>query len=82
SYNVAATSVATDRTRKATVIIDHTGGAKPYTIRYLKQRFNATVQTQTKSGSLTAEPDIAIVVGSDYNLAASSPVTPASTTKP
>ncbi|HUC20913.1 MAG TPA: LCP family protein [Candidatus Polarisedimenticolaceae bacterium] len=84
SYHVVATSSVPDRTRRASVIIDRTGGAKPYTIRYLKQRFNATVQSQAKAhdSSAPAEPDIAIVVGSDYNLAATSPATTTPATNP
>jgi hypothetical protein len=82
SYHVVATGVSSDRARKASVIIDRTGGAKPYTIQYLKQRFNATVQSQSKNSLSTQNvPDIAIVVGGDYSIAAK-PVTVASRTNP
>lgn len=84
SYKVVATGAASSRERKSSIIIDRTGGAKPYTVAYLKQRFNASVQTQTKSSGLAGknEPDIAIVVGSDYNLATDGSLTSTQNTKP
>lgn len=57
-----------------TVVYDYTGGKKPYTIKYLEQRFGVTAQrmslpstspTPSTSPSVGA-PEIRIILGSDY----------------
>jgi hypothetical protein len=56
-----------------TVIIDYTGGKKPYTINYLERRFGvkstrspSPSPTTDASGKAVAAPQIRIILGSDY----------------
>ena len=74
-YNVAPAANA-DTTYAKTIIYDYTNGKKPYTIKYLEERFGVTAQTATAptaspvtspaaSPTLQA-PEIRIILGSDY----------------
>lgn len=78
-YRVVSTATADDQTHLTSQIIDYSGGKKPYTLKYLQNRFHATVVRQTKPAAVVgqpAPPDIVIIVGKDYNLA---PTTAATT---
>lgn len=61
-YNVVSTITATTKTSK-TVIYDYTNGKKPETIKYLKNKFNATVTVKTIANPTV---DISVIVGDDY----------------
>jgi LCP family protein required for cell wall assembly len=79
-YNVgdpvnAASQVTT------TVIYDYTGGKKPYTINYLERRFGvksikaslpSPSPTPSTSAAAVAQPEIRIIIGSDYGKKTSS----------
>ena len=51
-------------------IIDYSGGTKPYTVGYLKNRFSAAVtrgqRPASSDHSATPQPDIVIIVGNSY----------------
>ena len=68
-YNVGAPTTASSHYSK-TVIYDYTGGKKPYTINYLQTRFGVKAQVVTVTSpapSGTVNPDIRIIIGSDYS---------------
>jgi LCP family protein required for cell wall assembly len=62
-YNVVKVGDATKKDYSQNEIIDGTQGEKPYTLRYLEQRFNTKPQTsgESQQGAIT------IIVGSEYN---------------
>jgi len=62
-YNVVSVE-KNSTTEEKTVIYDYSSGAKPYTLKYLTDRFSASVKNQPSSSSAAA--DIVIVVGKDY----------------
>jgi LCP family protein required for cell wall assembly len=72
-YNVM-TPVTAPATATKTVIYDYLGGKKPYTINYLQQRFGVKAQKMTRPTAAPAtpgtpavqQPDIVVVLGSDY----------------
>ena len=58
-------------------------GKKPYTIKYLEQRFHTKAVKQAKpldANNQPTGPDVGIIIGNDYNL--SGKPTTTSTTKP
>lgn len=63
-YNVIKT-VPTEYA-KHTVIMDYTGGSKPYTIQYLQNRFGVTAQAATPDPNAPIGADIRVIVGADY----------------
>lgn len=68
NYNVTVDQKAYSRAAK-TRIIDYSGGSNPYTLKYLERRFKVageSVQRPVNQDSSNAQPDIAIIVGSDY----------------
>lgn len=74
-YNVIKTSVADSKNYQQTMIYDYSGGKKPYTLKYLENRFGVKTQAVTpspsttpnaKSTSATTEADIRIIIGADY----------------
>jgi anionic cell wall polymer biosynthesis LytR-Cps2A-Psr (LCP) family protein len=68
SYNVIATTTA-PQSSPTSQIIDYTGGKKPYTVKYLQNRFKAAVQTAAAPpADGQTHPDVVIIVGSDYKL--------------
>jgi LCP family protein required for cell wall assembly len=78
-YNVGPATNAVG-TFPHTLIYDYTNGKKPYTIKYLEQRFNVTaakatqVPAVTPTGSPTTgvnSPEIRIILGSDYQTSTS-----------
>lgn len=64
SYNVTGIKTA-PAVSQTSQIIDYTGGKKPYTVQYLQRRFGATV-TKAAPQAGTTNPDVAIMVGSNY----------------
>ncbi len=74
-YNIIATGVAAQQTHKTSVIIDYTGGKKPYTVAFLQKRFKATLQRSSQKPNQaagSAGADIDIIVGGDYNVSLAS----------
>jgi hypothetical protein len=73
-YNIMSPSITASQNYPKTEIIDYSGGKKPYTINYLQQRFGVTAQKMTRppataatsTTAVTAQPDIVVIVGSDY----------------
>ncbi len=75
-YNVIKTSVADSTNYQQTMIYDYTGGKKPYTLKYLENRFGVKAKTAeattspTPSGANTKTTsqsiDIKIIIGADY----------------
>jgi len=63
NYNVTSITTAAQQNHAQTVIYDYTGGKKPYTINYLENRFNVKAQKAVRGPS---DPDIRIIIGSDY----------------
>jgi len=77
-YRVISTTTADDQTHLTSQIIDYTGGKKPYTLKYLQNRFHATVVKQPKPAPVAGQsalPDVVIIVGKDYNLAPTASIT-------
>lgn len=72
NYNIVGIASADNVNYGETVIIDYTDGKKPYTIKYLENRFNAKAQKADPSkkddGSSALGYDIKIIVGSNYNI--------------
>ncbi|MBW4061820.1 LCP family protein [Candidatus Saccharibacteria bacterium] len=75
-YNVLPAANA-DATYQTTVIYDYTNGKKPYTIKYLEDRFGVTAKKMTASPTPTATstvaqattaqtPEIRIILGRDF----------------
>lgn len=82
-YNVTSTTTAPDQTHTTGQLIDYSGGKKPYTIKYLEERFHTTAVKQAKPVAVAgqpAPPDIGIIVGSDYSLATADAATITNTT--
>lgn len=74
-YNVIKTSVADSTNYQQTMIYDYSGGKKPFTLKYLENRFGVKAKqvepsaSPTPSGSAKSSQqnvDIRIIVGTDY----------------
>lgn len=69
NYNIVSATNTTTKTQK-TIIYDYTNGKKPYTIKYLENRFGVKAQPATSElDQSVGEPstaDVRIVIGSDY----------------
>jgi LCP family protein required for cell wall assembly len=85
-YNVMDATTAAQNYAK-TVIYDNSSGKKPYTVNYLQEKFGVTaiqgvpptaapVTPSSSTPASTQNPDIVIILGTDYSTSAS-----ASTTK-
>ncbi len=61
-YNVVNVDKS-DKLYDKTTIYDYSNGKYPYTIQFLKERYNATVTTKTSTNS---NVDLQIIVGNDY----------------
>ncbi|MDP2696127.1 MAG: LCP family protein, partial [bacterium] len=72
NYNVVGIASADRSNYQATVIYDYTNGAKPYTIKYLENRFDAkaikTDPPKNQDGSSSLPYDIKIIIGANYQL--------------
>jgi hypothetical protein len=72
NYNIAGIGSADKTDYTDTVIIDYTNGKKPYTIKYLENRFGVKAQKadppQKSDGSSALNYDIKIIVGLNNNL--------------
>ena len=60
NYNVTSVSDADKKDYQKTVIIDYTGGKKPYTLSFLQKRLSAEVK---KESSQNPPADLLIIVG-------------------
>jgi LCP family protein required for cell wall assembly len=69
-YNVVKTVTADNQNYSTTILYDYTGGKKPFTIRYLENRFGIKAQKASAPKAATGEtaPDIRIIIGSDYRV--------------
>lgn len=70
NYNVISATNAPTKTQ-TTIIYDYTNGKKPYTIKYLENRFGVKAQPATPEPDQSGtgeqiKADIKIVIGSDY----------------
>lgn len=74
-YNVIKTSVADSVNYQTTMIYDYSGGKKPYTLKYLENRFGVkarvvtpslTPSSGTAAKNTSVSPDIKIIIGADY----------------
>lgn len=65
NYNVIKTGPADKTNYQTTLLYDYTDGKKPYTINYLERRFNVKAKRMQRNEK---DPDIRIIVGSDYRL--------------
>lgn len=65
SYKVVAVGSASELVAK-TQIIDYSEGSKPYTVRYLQQRFKAQVIKGDPAQKPTSGAEVVIMVGKDY----------------
>lgn len=68
-YNIVSVGTADTQAHATSIIIDYTGGKKPYTLKYLQNRFKAEVQSQSRpatAASASPQPDIVIIVGNNY----------------
>lgn len=63
-YNVVDVADADKHTYSTTIIYDYSGGKKPYTLKYLENRFGVTATSATRPAGTTA--DIRVIIGSDY----------------
>lgn len=70
SYNVVAT-VTAKTVKPNTIIYDYSKGKKPYTVRYLEQRFR--VQAQRLPRATGNEADVVLIIGADYKLSYGAP---------
>lgn len=67
SYQVVGTTTATQQ-QPTTQLVDYSNGTKPYTVRYLQQRFKAPVVKGDPAAKPASSADIVIMVGKDYQL--------------
>lgn len=65
-YNIVKVGDHQSKDVTQTIIYDTSGGAKPYTVRYLEQRFGVSAQQPPEPAG--SQADITIIVGSDYTL--------------
>ncbi len=67
-YNISSVGTADTQNHATSTIIDYSGGKKPYTVKYLQNRFkaNVLVETRPSNSSATPQPDIVIIVGNNY----------------
>ncbi len=63
-YNIIEVKNAPEKTHQQSVIYDYTGGTKPYTIQYLKNRFDAKVENFSRLPGDGAE--IVVIIGDVY----------------
>jgi hypothetical protein len=63
-YRVIKTSAADKVDYAQTVLYDNTGGKKPYTLKYLENRFG--VGAQAPPEGTKADADITVIVGANY----------------
>ena len=71
NYNVIGAVTAPAQDYQESVIIDYSNGKKPYTIKYLEDRFHTKAVKQPKptvAAGEPAPPDIKVVIGSSYSL--------------
>lgn len=66
NYNVINSTVAA--TAKNTRILDSSSGSKPYTVKYLENRFGVKAEVVASQSGVTPTSDIVIIVGSNYKL--------------
>lgn len=65
-YTIGTVANAPTEEYSSTKIIDMSGGAKKYTLNYLKKRFNVqNVDTQLPPGIVAGQANIVIILGSD-----------------
>jgi len=64
-YKIATVGDNSEKGLSKPIIIDYSGGTKPYTIRYLEQRFGVKAESRQVAAGLP-HPDITVAVGSDY----------------
>lgn len=78
NYNVVNVTTAADQTHQTSMLIDYTGGKKPYTVKYLEERFHTKAVSQPRPLDANGQPiatDIAIIVGNDYQTASANSTT-------
>jgi polyisoprenyl-teichoic acid--peptidoglycan teichoic acid transferase len=65
-YNVVKVDSAPTSSYQKTVLVDLTGGKKPYTKHYLEKRFNVTAVTKLPDASIQATgADFVVILGQD-----------------
>ena len=62
-YKIVNVANSTEKSKK-TQILDYTAGNKPFTIKFLTDRFK--VQAAQKTASANSKADISIIIGDDY----------------
>ncbi len=71
-YNVIKTVTADNQNYATSLLYDYTGGKKPYSIRYLENRFGVKAVKATPpaatNGVADETPDIKIIIGADYRV--------------
>jgi hypothetical protein len=71
-YNVISMVTAPEQNHTTTVIYDYTGGKKPYTVKYLENRFGVKAQRTSPPpadpNATTPAPDVRVIVGNDYKV--------------
>jgi LCP family protein required for cell wall assembly len=67
-YNVERALSADNQNYPSTIIYDYTDGKKPYTIRYLENRFNVKARKANPPNDGTPTSNIKIILGSDYRM--------------
>jgi hypothetical protein len=65
NYNVTSMLTADNQNYPTTIIYDYTNGKKPYTVRYLENRFG--VRAQKAAAPTPNAPDIRVILGADYH---------------
>jgi LCP family protein required for cell wall assembly len=67
SYNITTVGNAPAGTYPSTTITDYTGGKKPYTVKFLEDRFHVKA-TQAPAAQSTDGADIKVVLGNNFKL--------------
>jgi polyisoprenyl-teichoic acid--peptidoglycan teichoic acid transferase len=65
-YNVVKMVTAENQNYVTTMLYDYSGGKKPYTIRYLENRFGVKAQRASAPAENPDSLDIRVIVGADY----------------
>lgn len=84
SYDINEVTTAPE-TQATSTIIDYSNGKKPYTVKYLEDRFHVKAVRQTRPtlvDGTTSDTDIVIIVGSDYRVTSAATGTSAASTSP
>lgn len=67
NYNIISAGPGTETNQPTTQLVDYTGGKKPYTLKYLENRFGTVAESVSPAPTANGqEVDIKLIIGANY----------------